>query len=455
MSNLKHYVSATGTWEEIKVSTRFTDLLNTVKLTQDQNNVSIGITNFNTNDDVIFVYLNSTWLQKDEDYILNDGLLRIESKDGSNWKNGDTFNFVILKNVDKDAVPTADGSLIQDGSITIAKLATSIQNYITKVGTATLSTTANDLSGAINEINDKVVQLSNPNLLINGDFQVWQRGASFAIPHVLNTYTADRWSITATGTTINISSNSEGGLNIINSTSLTANTRFGQIIELPRSLQNIPMTLTLNLKSSVNQSVMISVCSYDGTTRNVINSKYINLTNVATSYNLSFNAPTTTYLYVCIVLSCATSDYLGSTSSITLQPSTITNYWNKLEVGDKATPFVPRLYAEELALCQRYYEKIYMANIYALGGGNAITLSCSFNEKRVIPTPKLLNNTIMIYCQNTASSITSSNSAVSNTSLSIKSINYLDISGFSGLSTSNLYKISSATSIIELDSEIY
>ena len=29
--------------------------------------------------------------------------------------------------------------------------------------------------------------------------------------------------------------------------------------------------------------------------------------------------------------------------------------WIKLEYGETATPFVPRLYAEELALCQRYY----------------------------------------------------------------------------------------------------
>ena len=159
MANLKHFNNTTGKWEEIKVSTRFKDLLNTVKLTQDQNYVNIGITNYNPNDDVIFVIQNSTWLQKDEDYTINDGLLRIESKDGSNWSNGDTFNFVILKNVDKDAVPTADGSLIQDGSITIAKLASSLQNYINKVGLDELSTVADTLSGAINEISTQLSEI--------------------------------------------------------------------------------------------------------------------------------------------------------------------------------------------------------------------------------------------------------------------------------------------------------
>jgi hypothetical protein len=155
MANLKHFNSSTGKWEEIKVSTKFKDLLNTVKLTQDQNYVNIGITNYNPVEDVIFVIQNSTWLQKDEDYIVNGGLLRIESKDGSNWSNGDTFNFVILKNVDKDALPSADGSLIQDGSITISKLAATIQNRINIIGSGTLSTISDNLIDAMNEINNK------------------------------------------------------------------------------------------------------------------------------------------------------------------------------------------------------------------------------------------------------------------------------------------------------------
>ena len=158
MANLKYYNNQTSKWEEIKVSTRFKELLNTKKLTADQNYVNIEITNYNPVEDVLFVILNSTWLQKDEDYVINGGLLRIESKDGSNWKSGDTFNFVVLKNVDKDDLPSADGSLIQNGSITITKLATSIQNYINKIGTAELNTIADDLSGAVNEIR---LQLSN------------------------------------------------------------------------------------------------------------------------------------------------------------------------------------------------------------------------------------------------------------------------------------------------------
>ena len=37
-----------------------------------------------------------------------------------------------------------------------------------------------------------VKNISNPNLLINGDFQIWQRGVSFGVIPA-NSYTADRW----------------------------------------------------------------------------------------------------------------------------------------------------------------------------------------------------------------------------------------------------------------------
>jgi hypothetical protein len=40
----------------------------------------------------------------------------------------------------------------------------------------------------------------------------------------------------------------------------------------------------------------------------------------------------------------------------------------QLEVGDTATPFEHRSYGDELAKCQRYYEKIYLHDTYRLNG---------------------------------------------------------------------------------------
>ncbi|MGN1119729.1 MAG: hypothetical protein ACI4Q4_05185 [Oscillospiraceae bacterium] len=43
--------------------------------------------------------------------------------------------------------------------------------------------------------------------------------------------------------------------------------------------------------------------------------------------------------------------WLRGSAELTYSPA-----WCKVEVGEFATPFVPRLYAEELALCQRFYQ---------------------------------------------------------------------------------------------------
>ena len=56
---------------------------------------------------------------------------------------------------------------------------------------------------------------------------------------------------------------------------------------------------------------------------------------------LSYAKPATTITHDRIMLSVSNNDVVN---------------WVKLEVGSVATPFIPRLYAEELALCQRYYE---------------------------------------------------------------------------------------------------
>ena len=50
------------------------------------------------------------------------------------------------------------------------------------------------VDSAIGQKADKT-QISNPNLLINGDFQVWQRGTSFTSEFVAGIYTADRWRV--------------------------------------------------------------------------------------------------------------------------------------------------------------------------------------------------------------------------------------------------------------------
>jgi len=48
-----------------------------------------------------------------------------------------------------------------------------------------------DSDGSMGEIRDSVTAIANPNLVINGDFSVWQRGTSFS--SLGANYSADRW----------------------------------------------------------------------------------------------------------------------------------------------------------------------------------------------------------------------------------------------------------------------
>lgn len=128
MANLKYYNTTTSAWEEIKVSTRLTTYQNRVILSTVSGTASIGITQFNPADDVLLVFQDSTYIQNVLDYTISgDGLTIYHINNPSQTWNANTcFDFIVLKNVQRD-IPSADGSLIQNGSITDAKLATGIQ----------------------------------------------------------------------------------------------------------------------------------------------------------------------------------------------------------------------------------------------------------------------------------------------------------------------------------------
>lgn len=151
----------------------------------------------------------------------------------------------------------------------------------------------------------------NPNLLINGDFKIWQRGEAFE--RKSSAYTADRWKCSSSdGTTAgNGIFRHENGLEIR--------------LKFHRIMYTMEDRDFLNI---LGKKVTLS-WSYNG----VIQSETIIAEN-PTIFNKIF------------------------------QPGVLN--WVKLELGEIATPFVPKSYAEELEDCQRYYEKSY--NMSALPG---------------------------------------------------------------------------------------
>lgn len=196
---------------------------------------------------------------------------------------------------------------------------------------------------------------SNPNMLINGDFQIWQRGTSFTIAEA--GYTADRWRCSLpAGTTIEKSTDvpegSPSGQSVKITLSESSSGSLRQYFEIPRA-QLIGKTFTLScwIKGPAGASASIDIAdastgavALDGTWQKFI--KTATLTSTSTSslfVSVMRNGNTPGEYYVSDV---------------------------KLECGSIATPFVPRLYGEELAACQRYLQ---VFDSYSLKTGSAYT----------------------------------------------------------------------------------
>ena len=185
------------------------------------------------------------------------------------------------------------------------------------------------LESGLADAEEKVGALSNPNLLINGGFAVWQRGESFTIPRTgygTGKYTADRWRVWAnadsTGGNITVTK-ADDGMHIEADGAGFATYRFEEAEVKKLSGK------TVTLSQSVDGVVSSAVRSF----------------------------PTTGIL------------------NVTLPVSGTIN-WIKLELGEEATPYVPKGYGEELLACMRYYQvtgNIFLPGYITVGGA-----SCSY-----------------------------------------------------------------------------
>lgn len=214
-----------------------------------------------------------------------------------------------------------------------------------------------------------IAQLSNPNLLINGDFQVWQRGTTFATNSGLK-YSADRWKIARNEQVVEKTDN---GIKVTITNPTTHRGGLTQQIEFDKKY--IASDITLSAKIKNTSSVYFAVRDKGYTTS--YTEKVIGSNADWTIVSVTGNVGTITDNIISVEI-----------SNQTQVNNTIEIAWVKLELGSVATPFVPRSYGEELALCQRYYEKLeYVGNDN--GATTNVHISLPFKvEKRVIPTRK-------------------------------------------------------------------
>jgi hypothetical protein len=224
-----------------------------------------------------------------------------------------------------------------------------LANLPTTDVTLAVSGKAADAKAVGDLLNSMYANFSNPNLLINSDFRspINQRGAQSYESKTSgkDTYNIDRWHASyGTITTVN-----DGNITVAGNTG--ANRYFYQTFE-----RHLSGTFTFSFDIA-NLQGNISMYYDDNGTGTTINipTGVTKMTFTATNLkSIGFFFPKTN----------------GISATIN---------WAKLEVGSIATPFVPRLYAEELALCRRYYQNI---DLHCLSGlvsdnGSKITFASS------------------------------------------------------------------------------
>lgn len=205
------------------------------------------------------------------------------------------------------------------------------------------------ISGSILKKNsipaDRVQGLSNPNLLINGNFRnpINQRNKTEYIVKDSNNYTIDRWNAWAGGPNNSLKTTiTNKGLKF-EKTGEESVSRIRQAIEQRFIQSNSKITISLKILDVIGEFfvyVLKGPNINDYGTAITLNTLSFSKDGV---YSLTVNTNEMEDNMLIVDINCKN---IGS--SVTIE-------WIKAEYGDKATPFVPRLYAEELAICKRYY----------------------------------------------------------------------------------------------------
>lgn len=319
----------------------------------------------------------------------------------------------------------SDDSNIQDNSIV-----KSIREYIdtdvkkivnqNKVLVESNAEVVNDIQSKVGERLDVVPQLSNPNLLINGDFQIQEHNYLEKTFTNQTKYVVNRWVLASEHDIPVYTRMRDRDFQLVFTAQGNTNSNLRYYFEVEDVKKWVGKTLTYSLEykseysgsdnwknygvdvfSSPSNAVNVTVLQHkhftldDGYTRKEVTFKVNSVDDGLTKFHIQFlrgsgNGTLFGYHHVRFV---------------------------KLEYGNTATPFVPRPYGEELALCQRYYQKYYRHSTYNLSkwlsgrladhrDGDNITFMFDIPEMRTAPTVNIIGNPLAIRVQGSGGNIT-------------------------------------------------
>ena len=198
----------------------------------------------------------------------------------------------------------------------------------------------------LNELKNNISQLSNPNLLINGDFRVNQRGQTSYSGTAI--YTIDRWE--SREPSLTIQPLNDFGVKLIKSAEPRVSTSsLSQAIEDYKYLLGKTVTLSCKYKNN-NISGGFQVGLYTSNKNEyaskALTSQYY-ITDESGIYSETITLPEQ--------LDYSLLQVLFRFSNSAVENQSVEIEYVKLEIGSIATQYNPRPYAEELAMCQRYY----------------------------------------------------------------------------------------------------
>jgi hypothetical protein len=202
----------------------------------------------------------------------------------------------------------------------------------------------------------------SPNYIINGGFDIWQRGTSHSSNLGFAPYTADRWQFTyASGSTGTISRSTDIPANVGVQYSLSMAMTNSQDPRMIQKIESVnaaplagkPVTLSFWAKSTVGSfllGVFGQIASATDNWSSVTNAIYqdVSLTSSWQRFSITATIPSTVANGIQIVFLRASTSGAASTTLIA---------GVQLEEGSVATPFRRNAnsIAGELAACQRYY----------------------------------------------------------------------------------------------------
>jgi hypothetical protein len=223
------------------------------------------------------------------------------------------------------------------------------------------------------------------NKLINGNFDIWQRGTSL-VSGTGDRYLADRWVNGSSGTTYTVSRQvfALGQTSVSNEpiyfhrttvssvVGSTNNAVLRQRIEGVRTLAGKTVTLSFWAKADSNKNLSVEFAQNFGTggtpTSQIVSIgvRKLSLNNTWQKFTITTNIPTLNSNQVlgidnnnylnCLFWFDSGSSLNNRNDSLGHQSGTFDIAQVQLEEGPAATPFEQRPIGLELSLCQRYYE---------------------------------------------------------------------------------------------------